>query len=152
MSKYIDAEKLIAEIERLKGKYPSWQLKLAIDDLNEFITSIQQEQPELEKESYKNGFETARRVVARVFMQYLDDNRPDGKMCLSNGECEDIEKAFFIGDWKKIFRYAEKYQPHWKPSKEQIDALNSLILIGSFTYVGQVQDLISLKDELKKLM
>ena len=43
-------------------------------------------------------------------------------------------------------------QPHWKPTKEQIDALNSIILNGSFTYVGQVQDLISLKDDLKKLM
>ena len=40
---------------------------------------------------------------------------------------------------------------HWKPSEEQINALNSIILTGSFTYVGQTQDLISLKDELKKL-
>ena len=43
-------------------------------------------------------------------------------------------------------------QPHWKPSKKQIDALNSIILTGSFTYVGQTQDLISLKDDLEKLM
>ena len=43
-------------------------------------------------------------------------------------------------------------QPHWRPTKRQIDALNSIILTGSFTYVGQTQDLIALKDELKKLM
>lgn len=42
-------------------------------------------------------------------------------------------------------------KPYWKPNKKQIDALCSVILNGSFTYVGQVQDLISLKDELKKL-
>lgn len=42
--KYIDSEKLIAEIERLKDKYPSWQLKLVMDDLCSFITSLQQEQ------------------------------------------------------------------------------------------------------------
>lgn len=47
MKRYIDAEKLKAEIERLKYKYPSWQLKLAMDDLCDFITSLQQEQPEL---------------------------------------------------------------------------------------------------------
>jgi hypothetical protein len=47
---YIDTEKLIAEIERLKDKYPSWQLKLAMDDLYNFITSLQQEQPEVDLE------------------------------------------------------------------------------------------------------
>ena len=50
MSKYIDVEKLIAEIERLKGIYPSWQLKLAMDDLHNFITSLQQERPEVDLE------------------------------------------------------------------------------------------------------
>ena len=50
-------------------------------------------------------------------------------------------------DWLKSLRP----QPHWKPSEEQIDALNSIILNGSFTYVGQAQDLISLKDKLEKL-
>lgn len=50
MKQYIDAEKLIAKIERLKDKYPSWQLKLAMDDLKEFISSLQQEQPEVDLE------------------------------------------------------------------------------------------------------
>ena len=58
---------------------------------------------------------------------------------------ENRKKAFDMID-------ALRPQPHWKPSKEQIDALNSIILTGSFTYVGQTQNLISLKDELKKLM
>lgn len=42
MNKHIDTEKLIDEINKLKDKYPSWQLKLAMDDLCDFITSNQQ--------------------------------------------------------------------------------------------------------------
>ena len=55
---------------------------------------------------------------------------------------------------KKAFDMIDAFRPrpHWKPSKKQIDALNSIILTGSFTYVGQTQYLISLKDDLKKLM
>jgi len=93
------------------------------EDVENFLKSLRP-QPKQEKDSYKDGFVTARRTVARVFMQYLDENRPEGKMCLSNGECEDIERAFIAGDWDKIIRYANKYQPHWKPSEEQMDALD----------------------------
>lgn len=46
--KYIDAEKLIAETKRLKDIYPSWQVKSAMDDLCDFITSLHQEQPEVD--------------------------------------------------------------------------------------------------------
>lgn len=42
-------------------------------------------------------------------MHYLDKNRTFGKMCLSNGECSDIDKAFDAQDWAKLSRYAEKY-------------------------------------------
>ena len=41
----IDTEKLKAEIARLKDKYPSWQLKLVMDDLCCFIDSSQNESP-----------------------------------------------------------------------------------------------------------
>ena len=47
--------------------------------------------------------------IAIAFMNYLDENRPEGKMSLSNGECADIDKAFKENDWNKIFRYIEKY-------------------------------------------
>lgn len=80
-----------------------------------------------EKESYKDGFFTARRNLANAFMQYLDENRPEGKMCLSNGECKDINKAFEVGDWEKILRYANKFQFHWKPSEEQPETSNNLV-------------------------
>lgn len=48
-------------------------------------------------------------VLAIALMDYLDNNRPEGKMCLSNGECKNIDDAFALGDWDMIFRYIEKY-------------------------------------------
>ena len=49
------------------------------------------------------------RTLALGFMNYLDENRQEGKMCLSNAECEDITKAVSEGDWEKLKRYTEKY-------------------------------------------
>ena len=69
-------------------------------------------------------YQAAKHDLAIKFMNYMDENRPKDKMCLSNSECEDIDKAFKENDWAKIVRYIEKYKPQWKPSKEQIGALN----------------------------
>lgn len=69
----------------------------------------------------------AKHDMAIKFMNYLDENRPEGMMGLSNAECEDIDKAFKENDWAKIVRYIEKYQPHWKPSEEQMEALKCAI-------------------------
>ena len=52
--KYIPTDKLIAEIKQLKDKYPSWQLKLAMDDLRNVINSLQQER-EIVEFSFKGG-------------------------------------------------------------------------------------------------
>jgi len=90
------------------------------------------------------------RSLALNFMHYLNANLPEGKMCLSNGECADIEKAFIEHDWGKIIRYANKYKPHWKPSEEQMDVLNKMTL-GSFLGSGQYDILRSLYNDLKKL-
>ena len=49
------------------------------------------------------------KVLALGFIDFLDKNRREGKMCLSNGECEDIEKAVREQDWKKLDRYMRKY-------------------------------------------
>lgn len=48
------------------------------------------------------------RSVATTIMQYLDSNTAEGKMCLSNMECEDIENAVFNADWAKVYRYMKK--------------------------------------------
>jgi len=45
-----------------------------------------------------------------AFMHFLDEGRPDGKMCLSNMECADIEKAFKEKDWAKVADYLIKYR------------------------------------------
>ena len=43
-------------------------------------------------------------------------------------------------------------KPQWKPSKEQMEALNALNLHGGLSYVGQQNQLISLYQDLKELM
>lgn len=96
------------------------------DKLSFRIKSLRPQPIQL-KEAYKDGFQTARQATASTFMTYLDENRPEGKMCLSNSECEDIDKAFKEGDWAKIMRYVEKYRPSWKPSEEDIKMLEHII-------------------------
>lgn len=55
------------------------------------------------------AYNMIKKVLAIGFMHTLDEIRPDGKMCLSNGECMDIEKAFNERDWDKLERYLKKY-------------------------------------------
>lgn len=43
-------------------------------------------------------------------------------------------------------------RPSWKPNKEQMEALNALNCHGDLSYVGQQNQLISLYNDLKKLM
>lgn len=107
-------------------------------------------QPIQLKEAYKDGFQTARHAIALAFMNYLDENRPDGKMSLSNGECEDIDKAFKEGDWKKIMRYANKYS--WKPSEEQMTALLNIEGdLRAFQYNDKAKIIAELYEQLKRL-
>lgn len=65
---------------------------------------------------YKEMCRGIEHSLATEFINYLDNNKPEGKMCLSNGECEDIDKAFKENDWAKIIRYVKKYhQSEQKP-------------------------------------
>jgi len=61
------------------------------------------------KKEKDEAFKFGKHQLAIEFMNYLDENRPEGKMSLSNGECEDIDRAFKENDWAKILRYVEKY-------------------------------------------
>ena len=79
-------------------------------ELKQWIISLQERilkslRPQPKQEIYQS----VKHDLAIKFMNYLDENRPEGKMCLSNGECEDIDKAFKENDWNKIIRYIEKY-------------------------------------------
>lgn len=114
------------------------------DEQVDWLKSLRPQPIQL-KEAYKDGFQTARHAAALTFMNYLDENRPEGKMCLSNGECEDIDKAFKEGDWAKIMRYANKSS--WKPSEEQMMALINCTIGNEY----DVHALVSLFAELKKL-
>lgn len=51
-----------------------------------------------------------------------------------------------------ILEKVDAPQEHWKPSEEQMKALNALNLHGGLSYVGQQNRLISLYQDLKKLM
>ena len=50
-----------------------------------------------------------KKILSIGFMTFLDSHRRERKMCLSNAECADIEKAFGTQDWAKLARYARKY-------------------------------------------
>lgn len=46
---------------------------------------------------------------ALSFIDYLDAQKYEGKMCVSNGECEDIENAFHNAMWDRLHGYYCKY-------------------------------------------
>lgn len=102
-------------------------------------------------EEKDEAFKPGKLQLALSFMNYLEENRPEGKMSLSNGECEDINKAFKENDWAKIIRYIEKYQPHWKPSDEQMRALADTLEDMPEHYKPKCT-LETLERDLKKLM
>lgn len=57
------------------------------------------------------------------------------------------ERSYECIDWLKSLRP----QSHWKPSKEQMEALNTLLCIGGLSYHGQHSQLQGLYNELKEL-
>lgn len=68
--KYIDSEKLIAEIERLydehSSKYEIDEAAIVLDKLEDFVTSLQQEQPEgvpLTEEILQKNFPTPEEII-----------------------------------------------------------------------------------------
>lgn len=91
-------------LRRYQLSMPNYQVELQM----RWLKSLR---PQPQKEIYQ----AARHDLAIKFMNYLDENRPEGKMSLSNGECEDIDKAFKENDWAKIMRYVEKY--HSQPAE-----------------------------------
>lgn len=96
-------------------------------DLDLYAGFLQNKFKSLRPQPREEIYQSAKHDLAIRFMNYLDENRPEGKMCLSNGECEDIDKAFKENDWAKIMRYVEKYRPSWKPSDEQMQCLLAVI-------------------------
>jgi len=74
---------------------------------------------------------------------------------ISNGEYADIDKAFKENNWKKIMGYADKYLPYvpsWKPSEEQMKALQRAVNKLANTDTADSVRLSIIYDNLKKLM
>ena len=94
----------------------------------------------LRPQSHKETYQAAKHDLAIRFMNYLDENRPEGKMSLSNEECEDIDKAFKENDWAKIMRYAKKYliQSEQQPAvwSEEDEKMRKNILLLLSCFVG----------------
>ena len=63
-------------------------------DLDLYAGFLQNKFKSLRPQPREEIYQSAKHDLAIRFMNYLDENRPEGKMCLSNGECEDIDKAF----------------------------------------------------------
>ena len=90
--------------------------KKDIDDA--YLKGISDAKHELEKqgtpaklsEEEQNSF--AKGVLSNCalsFINYLDAHSYEGKMCVSNGECEDIDYAFHNAMWDRLHRYYCKY-------------------------------------------
>lgn len=111
--------------------------------------------PQSKDEIYKEkdeAFKFGKHQLAINFINYLDENRPEGKMSLSSDECEDIVRAFKENDWAKIMRYVEKYRPSWKPSEEQMEALlNAEKYLNAGLQYGSATRIAELYEQLKKL-
>jgi hypothetical protein len=112
MAHYINKAALMAEIEKLvdKGKYHE-DFDLAYRDGNNgALYALKAKIDTLEmKEVDLENYDKVKGLLSLSFMHFLDANRPEDKMCLSNGECFDIDKAFDELDFAKLFRYMEKY-------------------------------------------
>lgn len=94
-----------------------FEIRDSIDDYGEISTQM------YEMGNYFRTEKAAQAMVATLLdtlklssncklislMQYLDENRPKGKMCLSNGECEQLARAWRNNDWDTIVKYIKKY-------------------------------------------
>ena len=69
-------------------------------------------------DQYSVDFDGYKKVVyalSSAFMDYLEE----GKMCLSNKECADIEKAFLEMDWAKLYRYLKNFSKEGSGAEEE---------------------------------
>ena len=94
-------EKILIEINRLKNELDGYSAGEALDYIESYINTLSKQDME--------SYEKIKKVLALGFMNFLDDNKSKGKMCLSNGECADIEKAFNEQDWPRLAGYLDKY-------------------------------------------
>lgn len=94
-------EKILIEINRLKNELDGYSAREGLDYIESYINTLSKQD--------MGTYDKIKKVLALGFMRFLDDNKSKGKMCLSNGECADIEKAFNEQDWPRLAGYLDKY-------------------------------------------
>lgn len=104
-----DYKKLYEQTQnKMKEFIKRWDgIKLSSNDLfTKELKQIVEIESEEEQNKFANGVLTS---CALSFINYLDAHKYEGKMCVSNGECEDIENAFHNAMWDRLHRYYCKY-------------------------------------------
>ena len=77
--------------------------------MNAFAEAEKKQEPEISEKMIADIRGGTKKQLSHDFMEFLDAHRYEGKMCLSNGECKNIEDAFVKADWDMIGRYYNKY-------------------------------------------
>ena len=90
------------------------------------------------------------RPQPKVELTLLDENIIEAAVAF-------VEQNNHFNCWRGIDKHTvlkalRSLKPHWRPSEEQMNALNALNCHGDLSYVGQQNQLISLYNDLKKLI
>ena len=84
-----------------------------------------------------------------------EDEKTINDACTFIDKYADSINKLYLTKSLELYRLSEKLKslrPSWKPSEEQMEALNALNCHGDLSYVGQQNQLISLYNDLKKLI
>ena len=83
---------------------------------------------ELSEEEQNKFAKNVLTSCASSFMNYLDAHRYEGKMCVSNRECEDIENAFHNAMWDRLHNYYCMYIEKQDEPKTCYDTCDSSMM------------------------
>ena len=104
-----------------------------LDKLRTWLKSLPERFNLQPKEEWNEEDEKMLERAIHIIAEYSDINEKESEI---------------VQNWLKSLRP----QPHWKPSEEQMMALNALNCHGDLSYIGQQSQLISLYNDLKKLI
>ncbi len=82
---------------------------IELSELDNLMLEKQSTPVKLSEEEQNRDAKVVLTSCAMSFIKYLDAHKYESKMCVSNGECEDIENAFHNAMWDRLHRYYCKY-------------------------------------------
>lgn len=95
-----------SEDERIRKEIiQSIQDNMCVIHKDKCLAWLEKQQDIIDLEEYAKGI---LKSAAIHLMIWIDENLADGKMCLSNMECEDLEDAMVNAKWDKIYKYIKK--------------------------------------------